>query len=210
MISLIIPDALKGVDIATRYPTFYRQLLADPELRQTFLETLELYEASHSHHLAPLPTPPVVNLSFLQTASTRLQLAWQLSKEELQNLLFPTGWRLAAGFRSSYGWLDDGYVTLLRSQVSVERLSLDVLLQASLAADAPDEVSLALTVAGQSSADSAAPGSWQATIEWGDYVETVPVNEQGQATFPAIPLPAILQPSSQTVAANLFLSLEPV
>lgn len=210
MLSLILSDALQGVDVATRYPTLYRQLLTDPELRQAFLDSLALLEASRSQNLAPLPAAPTPDLGFLQTVKARLHLVWQVSKEELQNLLFPSGWRMAAGYRSGYGWLDDSYVTLLRSQVMVEQESLDILLEAALVSEASEVVNLALTVARQTQSEIVHPRpSWYATIEWGDYLATAPVNEQGQATFPAVPLSFILQQPSHTVAADLHLRLEP-
>ena len=42
MLSLVVHDALEGVDISTHYPAFYQRMLADNELREAFLDTLDL------------------------------------------------------------------------------------------------------------------------------------------------------------------------
>ena len=38
---LVLNDALNGVDRETRHPAFYKQLLADDELRQDFQDALD-------------------------------------------------------------------------------------------------------------------------------------------------------------------------
>jgi hypothetical protein len=38
---LVLNDALNGVDLETRHPAFYKQLLADDKLRQDFQDALD-------------------------------------------------------------------------------------------------------------------------------------------------------------------------
>lgn len=66
MLSLVVNDALEGVDIARRYPAFYRLLLADPRLRWAFLEALEIREKEEDGELESLPDPLDVDLAFLE------------------------------------------------------------------------------------------------------------------------------------------------
>jgi hypothetical protein len=55
LLSLILDEALKGVDIAARFPNFFQKLLVNTELRKTFLDSLELLEADGNGTLTPLP-----------------------------------------------------------------------------------------------------------------------------------------------------------
>lgn len=86
MLSLVVNDALEGVDIARRYPTFYRRLLADPQLRRAFLEALEILEKDKTGELVPLPDQLDVDLTFLEWAhplsamvDTEPSGSWRLS-----------------------------------------------------------------------------------------------------------------------------------
>jgi hypothetical protein len=45
MLSLVVNDALHGVDIQKRYPAFYQRLTEEPGLRDAFLEIFEMAEA---------------------------------------------------------------------------------------------------------------------------------------------------------------------
>jgi hypothetical protein len=40
LLSLLVDETLKGVDVKSVYPDGYQQLLDNPELRQIFLDTL--------------------------------------------------------------------------------------------------------------------------------------------------------------------------
>lgn len=64
-LSLIIDDALKGVDVAKRYPSVYQKLLGSAELRQAFLDTLDLMEKDQAGKLVPLPKLIKPKLAFL-------------------------------------------------------------------------------------------------------------------------------------------------
>jgi hypothetical protein len=46
ILSLLVDEALKGVDVKTRYPDGYQQLLDNHELRQIFLDSLVGLEAN--------------------------------------------------------------------------------------------------------------------------------------------------------------------
>ncbi|MFZ0547291.1 MAG: hypothetical protein WAM60_17735 [Candidatus Promineifilaceae bacterium] len=65
MLSLIINDALDGVDISRHYPVYFERLLNDSVLREAFLDTLEILELTRAGKLEPLPGEPSNDLSFL-------------------------------------------------------------------------------------------------------------------------------------------------
>ena len=42
MMSFMVSEAARGVDIAVRYPAFYRRLQEEPELQERFQDSLDL------------------------------------------------------------------------------------------------------------------------------------------------------------------------
>ncbi len=56
MLSLVVDEALQGVDIVKTYPDFYQQLLANAELRQAFLNALEMLEGDQPGESETPPT----------------------------------------------------------------------------------------------------------------------------------------------------------
>jgi hypothetical protein len=57
LLSIVVEEALRGVDISKRFPGFWDRLIANAELRAAFLESLALLEESREGRLRPLPTP---------------------------------------------------------------------------------------------------------------------------------------------------------
>lgn len=88
MLSLVVHDALMGVDISQRYPTFWGKMLAAPALYQAFIEALELLEADGRQELTPALPTTVAALTFLQkepvaqpvtvTAGDNWRITWKL------------------------------------------------------------------------------------------------------------------------------------
>ena len=71
MLSFMVSESYQGVDIAVRYPTFYKKLQTNQQLREHFWDALDLMEHSKAGTLAPLPGPPRRDLSFLHKAKTK-------------------------------------------------------------------------------------------------------------------------------------------
>src|SRR5688572_17786521 len=98
MLSLVVHDALEGVDISVRYPAFYQRMLADNELREAFLDSLDLLRRSQVGQLLPLPQPASEDLSFLRARSSeprieyttngRWRILWQRTIADIQAILF--------------------------------------------------------------------------------------------------------------------------
>jgi hypothetical protein len=55
LLSLIVDEAAQGVDIARRFPAFRARMMGNADLREAFLETLELLVDSRAGRLRPLP-----------------------------------------------------------------------------------------------------------------------------------------------------------
>jgi hypothetical protein len=213
MVSLVLGDALLGVDVAERYPRFFGKLLAHEELRDMFLDGLILLDETET--LAPPGTAPMAGeaspLGFLRTARVRPEVEagqgggwraqWRQLKETLDWLWGPV--RPAAGlaWRSGGEVMDEGYRTLLRSEAMVGEQMLYLTLDGRQLIEQPDVVELLLMVA----AEEGDVGPLTATLEWADYRDTAALDEQGEATFAPVPLEKVWQAG---VTGDLRLTLE--
>ncbi len=226
MLAVVVSDALEGVDIAERYPAFFRRLLADAGLRQSFLDMLDILEGSRSGALEPLPVPPSRDLSFLKKVAPPptpgpWPALWLRTVEQLQALFRGLGGlEPGVAYRSADQLLEEESITLLREQTTVDETQLEVLLEATWNNDLPDTLDLSLTVAisGPEQAGDTAPRFeaarfeaplLKATLQWGSYQATAVLDRHGRAFFPPLPFQAVSD-AGDDVDHPLQLSLEPV
>ncbi|MFO7681523.1 MAG: hypothetical protein R6X34_15875 [Chloroflexota bacterium] len=215
MLTILVQDALRGVDIPRKYPQSYRTLLSNGRLRQRFLDLLAALEPNQAEDMPPMPKP---DLSFLQTdvsphptihhSPTGWQAAWQLLGDYLANCFstLPTQ-STAQVYRSSYDdLLEEQYGVLLEDVFSVANKQFNILLAAEIDAENPEVTTLSLTV----SAVSGHQPPLQATLTWGSYQAALPLDGYGQAVFPPLVIAAILDEAGQAISADLHLVLEPV
>lgn len=213
MLSLVVNDALEGVDITRRYPTFYRRLLADPYLRQIFLDAMELLEKSEAGELEPLPEPIDVDLSFLAadekdeaernesereeserkesnrpSAAERLRISLTRTRDQLRERFAPPP--AAAPMRSALAGMEDDYITLLRSDISTEVGDYEVILEGRRPA-ASNALHLVVMLIPKQE-EPPAELELEATLRWGRYQETRLLDPRGQTSFPPLPLDVIL------------------
>jgi hypothetical protein len=69
MLSIMVNDALIGIDVMKKYPAFYSRMLVDAELRTAFLDTLELLELSQVGRFPEYSGPDIINLDFMHQVS---------------------------------------------------------------------------------------------------------------------------------------------
>jgi hypothetical protein len=211
MLSFIVNDALKGVDIATLYPAFHARLLADPQLRQTYEDLLDVLEdtAADPDQADPLPIsrelpflePTRTNAIVQPTAPGRWQLAWRLLCDHLTQNFFGAP---ALDYRLGLSLLEDESFILVEEEVLVAEQTLSVMLEAIRPVAEPEQLRLQLFTA----TPSDPLPSLEAIITWGDYTATAWTDRYGQAYFPPIQLHTILDQSEQRITADLQLILE--
>jgi hypothetical protein len=212
MLSLLIHDALAGVDITTRYPASYRRLLLDIPMREAFLDSLDLLEKSRKGELEELPFQPSRDLSFLREEPAQevierqgvnhWLLTWQKTKEEITSLFTAVAPLVPAPLRSD---ADLEAVPLLRHHVDVENIRLDVWLEAQQPLMEPELLSVSLITAVTTTA--ATIPQITAHLQWGDYQKSATVGQHGQPNFALLPLAAIMDEAGQ-ITAELKFSLE--
>ena len=220
MLSVIVSEALKGVDIGTRYPYYYKMLLLDEELRQAFLDALDILVEDQGEEQYPEMETTYPDLSFLQRQSPahRIErfegkgwrIIWRQAAEQLQNLFFENNHGHFA-YRIAENYLEENWMPMIRDEIEVDGVRYGVYLEVSTIDIIPESLELALAVTlTPSLVDVAAmPSKLRANISWGDYVETVTFTEEDRATFPPLPLAMILDGSGQKISPDLQLTLEP-
>lgn len=204
-LSLIVDEALKGVDIRSRYPAFYDHLLRSFALRTQFIECVqELKETVSAEAIDTFPVKPA-DLAFLHR-SEPVQIApqqhWkvtlQRSAEELMTAFFSPQMSLR-GAQSS----QETAFTLLRSEFLLQDTTYSVILQGRLHDTREDVLTLSLNVA-------AAAGKFQplqSSLQWGSFQTSNPVPHEGNTPLPDLPFSSVFNDSLDEIMADLHLTL---
>lgn len=213
MLSLVVNDALKGVDIATRYPDFYQELLRDSSLRQAFLDILMIMEEEQAERLTELPEATTPNLSFLSQSANKdirsvdrqysWQLHWQRTAEQIFKMFSP--FELEA--RSDTTLYEDSWIILLREDFQVGEAKFSVKLECDL----PDDdvqflatfIDIAVVFQG---IDKTTLFPLRATLKWGTYLENLLITAEGRVKFPDVPIST----SFDEILSGLEFTLEAV
>ncbi|MFO7585252.1 MAG: hypothetical protein R6W69_11025 [Anaerolineales bacterium] len=214
MLSLLIDESLKGVDIKTQYPDSYRRLLSNPELRQMFLDTLESLEAQKEGRLEPFPVAEKSSLAFLKDKTPRTdesqqseQASWQISLQrtiqQLQNIFSPP--QLA--YRADASLFDDSWFTVLREEIELGGSSYSILLECGISEETDEALSASLNIAMTLESTASQGSPIYATLHWGKYTEMLTIAEEGRARFPDIPFSATFDQQNQEITSDLDLVL---
>jgi hypothetical protein len=213
MLSMILDEVIKGVDIAERYPSFYQKLMQDAELRAMFLDTLESIEKDQQEELTALPIPGEVRLDFLnkvflQPTVTELknhswQASWQRSIQQLQQIFSPP--KLV--YRSEPDLFDGPWFTLVQGEVEVGESSYEIRLECAPSTDGDDSFSISLTVTSEGLTD-VVQYPIGATLAWGSYRESIILATPGKARFPDISMLGIFDDEKEKIRAGLNLTIE--
>jgi hypothetical protein len=212
MLSLLIDETIKGVDIKTQYPDSYRALLHNPELRQVFLDTLQSLEAQAEDRLEPLPAGAKLNLDFLHNKQPQNQSSdqesWKISLQrtiqQLRDIFIPQ--KLA--YRADSSFYEDSWFTLLREDVEIGGCSYSVWLECGISEETEQALSASLNVAMILEAKAISNSPLRATLRWGNYTETLTIIGEGRARFRDIPFSDTFDQQSHEILSGLKLMLE--
>ncbi len=213
MLSFIVDEATKGVDIETRYPEFYRKLLGNAALRQVFLDTLGMLEAGKAGELLPLPAGEEPRLEFLTkkapqpapASSQGWKITLQKSIQELKSIFSPP--QLA--YRTETNFFEDNWFTILRDEIALAGSNYSILLECGLSKETEDALSATLNIAISLEKLPSAPAfPIHATLRWGKYSETLILPDEGRVRFPDISFAATFDPQNQEITSGLDLVLE--
>lgn len=217
MMSFMVSEAARGVDIAERYPAFYRRLQEEPDLHEQFQDSLDLLLRTQTTNLEPLPGPPSRDLSFLRTRPRPEQSitptdsgGWvaliRLSLANLNSLFFPARSGLVTRHGLGIGLDEDNWFTLFRETVATEAGSWSVVLEGTPVDEPVNSLKLALMVAPLTEGEKDWP-CLQATLTWGRYQEIVAIDKNGWSTFPLLPVASVLDETGQGMKDDLSLQI---
>lgn len=215
MLSLIVDEAIKGVDISRRYPAFYKKLLDNPDLRSAFLNSIESIEVATQNKSIALPDVSNLKLGFLAKLATKptitkvrekWRVIWQRTIEQLQVILSPS--QLA--YRSDTISFEDPWFTLMRSEIEVEEAIYTIALECTLSEQDNSALSPLLNLAVTlGMADTRTRFPVLSTLQWGTYHQTISIQGEGRARFPDIPFSTIFDSKNENITAELKLTIEP-
>ena len=215
MLSLMVDETLKGVDLKTRYPAFYQKLLKNPALRQAFMDILESLENEKSGQMKPIPAGGRSSLAFLHRKAVQpnvekidenhWQITWQRTVEQLRSIFFPR----EMVYRSDPELFDDSWFILLREDFNLGGSVYSALLECGVSKETEDALSPLLSLAATFETPRLPSASAvYATLHWGAYHEKRQVTEEGRVKFPDIPFTLTFDPQSQSIVSELDLTLE--
>ncbi len=215
MLSIIVDEAIKGVEISKRYPDFYKKLLGNHELRKAFLDTMESIELEEINELVVMPGPSSPNLGFLtnkpaQPTLSKLDDKWQISWlrtiDQLRSIFSPV--KLA--YRSDPAMFEDPWFTLLRDEIEVNGIMYSVVLECTFSEDEETALSPFLNIAVTVGATKGRPHfPVQTSLQWGAYDESLQIHKEGRAKFPDIPFKAVFDKEKENIKAELNLTIRP-
>ena len=221
MLPVVVGDALRGVNIAQKYPIFFLRMLENQSLLEDFLDTFDLLQQTQTGALATMPAPFSRDLSFLRRRrSVHLEVqpinasGWrvilQQTIDNLQSLFFPLTLSTDMQIRGGLSQLmdEDNWFTITREEVTVGESRWTLILEGKPADE--DEVLLSLDVLVIPMTDTAITSTLVATLQWGTYDNQVQIGPRGRATFPPIPLDIVLDETTERVKAELQLTVEVV
>jgi hypothetical protein len=215
MLSLIVSGTLNGEDISRRYPAFFGKLLENAGLRQAFLDALESVEAERAGELIPMPGVSRASLDFLthQPASPIIEnfdkqkwrAIWQRSLEQIQSIFSPP----ELAYRADPSLSEDPWFTLLREEMVAEGITYDVVLDCTLSNDKEDTLSPYLSLAVTLTGPAERVGfPLRASLQWGEYQESVLISDEGRVKFPDVPIAAVFDQTGSQPQSGFSLMLE--
>lgn len=212
MLSLLIDETLKGVDIKTQYSDSYRALLNNPELRQIFLDTLQSLEAQAENRLEPLPVGAKLNLDFLRKKQPQKQPGeqpiWKVSLQrtiqQLKDIFTPP----QLDYRADANFYEENWFTLLREEVEIGGCSYSIWLECGISEETEQALSALLNIAMILETKATPASSLRATLCWGNYAETLTILGEGRARFRDIPFSDTFDQQSHEILSGINLLLE--
>jgi hypothetical protein len=217
LLTLVLSDALQGIDIKEKYPEFYREMLADSHLRNEFLAGLDLL--SHQQALDPdrFPNSSWESLRFLKASgglpgvvrqiAGKQSALWHLFAGQINALFKATEAGLA--WRSAEDSLEPRSYPLLRSQVEIDGVHYAFRLEASESTRQAQAVDLNLLM-GITPMDLDRPTRYRVHLRWGAYDEAIAGSSSGWVRLPAVPLPSVFDEAGGFFTADIDFSLEPI
>jgi hypothetical protein len=203
-LDLMVDQALHGIDIRQRFPTFYQKLLQNKNIRQQFIDLISLNSSAEPSTRDPYLLNTKLNFSFLQKIQARVS-GWPLFLSQTQSQLMSVFFPAQAVYRSVENLGEIPVYSLLRKDFILDGIIYTVLIDGTLAEK--DEALIANLSLATSNDSNISVFPVQAALRWGDYAAEISVPKAGKQTFPGIPLSKVFNDDLSQVKGDLYLTL---
>jgi hypothetical protein len=204
-IDLMVDQALQGIDIRKRYPTFYQKLLKNQFLRQQFIDALASFTSPVGKSIDPYIGSTKFDFSFLNRSTNKIT-GWPIflnqSRPQLKTVLFSIG----LGYRDAVDPGSEPIYTLLRQDFSLAGTLYSVSVHSKLAYTNEDVLNTTLSLTTENN-ETRGIFPIQASLRWGEYTADVTIEREGKLSLPDIPLSRVLDDEMTDVKADLYLTL---
>lgn len=203
-ISLIVDEAIKGVDIRTHYPAFYERLLQSLALREQFIESVEDLRAP-AESVEPFPARHT-DLAFLhaqEKGSAHTASDWKVTLERSAEQLMAIFFAPQLNYRAGESLTDPAFV-LLRSEFLLDKTTYSVIVESRLHEERDDALALSINVA----ASSGDFQPLQASLHWGGYSTAVVINAEGRTQIEDLPIASVFNETQDQITEDLQLTLK--
>ncbi len=207
-LSLVVNEALNGVDIRKRFPLFYDHLLCCMALRKQFIENLLSLKETWNSESTPTFATSQADLAFLHKKVQPLNPAahdWKVILQRTVEQLMSVFAAPQATLRGEVSVSEPVY-TLLRSEFLLDQTTYSLILEGTLNDNRDDVLTLTLNMA-------AAEGVFHpllAKITWGEYSTEVQINSEGRTRVDDLPLQAVFDDTQAKIVADLQVTLKAV
>jgi hypothetical protein len=204
-IDMMVDQAIQGVDIRRRYPTFYNKLLKNKKLRQQFIDALASFTSPIGKSIDPYIGSTKFDFSFLNRSSNKI-LGWPIflnqSRPQLNAILFSIG----LGYRDAVDPGAEPVYTLLRKDFNLAGITYSVSINSKLASSGEDVLNTTINLTTENN-ETSGVFPIQASLRWGEYTADVAIEQEGKQSLPDIPLSRVLDDELTDVKADLLLTL---
>lgn len=204
VITLLVSEALDGVDLQARYPQAFARLLQSPDQQELFLAALESFEADTAEIASATPaiTADLPSRAQLQRASEpgTWEARWALAAHTLQALFQPAELVYRDGTEDE----EERWITLLRDELAVGDYRAAIVLDGRFTDKGSLEPQLKLAV--EQDGREVLFEAW-GELSWGQYRTLLERTGSYRNRLPSVALNDLLSPESFTVQAALDLTL---
>jgi hypothetical protein len=204
-IDLMVDQAIHGVDIRNRFPTFYKKLLQNKQLRQQFIDAITTLVPSSTQFIDPYKGSTQFNFSFLKSNLNKIT-DWPVFITQSCGQLMKIFFAVEPEFRSAADPGAEPSYTLLRKDFILSGITYTVIIDSILAEEEADTLNASLSLTAENTEqESIFPV--QVSLRWGEYSTELSIDQEGKHPLPAIPLALVLNDDLSKVKSDLFLTL---
>jgi hypothetical protein len=201
-LSLIVDEALKGVDIHSVYPSFYHRMIKSAELRQKFLDAVE---SVNNQDFGQIKDKSLIKkiISELITTEACQKQKIQLSVADLNTIFFPP----QVVYRSAVEEEASDFL-MMNEEIELNSAIYSLLVEGSLESTELETLSLTAFV---SVVEKIVPDSsampLDINVTWGDFSKVIHIPAEGEFHLVNVPYMAFLNNERDNIANPLEISI---